>query len=120
MSRDMGIITFLLCLLHFLMRFSLVACMCWSRYANKMSLGNNNRKSLLHKFFGAKFRQVFQSKKSSYKDMGYKSFINEDDQRLRTENLGSSVSFFVFSRRLDERAARWNQLPSRIGIPYYD
>lgn len=86
-----------------------------------MSLDNNNRKSLLHKFFGAKFRQAFQSKKSSYKDMGYKSFINEDDQRLHTENFGRPlVSFIIFSRRLDDRAARWNQLPSRIGIPYYD
>lgn len=87
-----------------------------------MSLGNsNNRKSLLHKFFGGKFCKLFKSKKSSYKDMGYKSFINEDDQRLHIESFERLLmSLFVFCRRLDDHTARWNQLPSRIGIPYYD
>jgi hypothetical protein len=49
-----------------------------------------------------KFGKLFKIKKSP-KNKGYHKFLSESEQRW-----------------LDEYTARTSQLPSRIGIPYYD
>ncbi|CAH1982619.1 unnamed protein product [Acanthoscelides obtectus] len=55
----------------------------------------------LHKYIWLKLKKLF--KKKSPKATGYYRLYSDEEQRW-----------------LDEYAARHSQLPSRIGIPYYD
>jgi len=60
-------------------------------------------KGALTSLFLLKIRNLFRSKKSVIKSCGYEHLVSDEEQRW-----------------LDEYASKRSQLPSRIGIPYYD
>ena len=72
-----------------------------------------------------KIKRVFKLKKGA-KKRGYKKLISDEERRcfLRiylSDNSCFHWNFIFFvSRWLDAYAARTCELPSRIGIPYYD
>lgn len=68
-----------------------------------------------------KFRKLLKPKKAP-RSSGYHRLISDEEQRSAIYCCVKCqcVLTKVFYRWLDEYAARASQLPSRIGIPYYD